>query len=666
MKFSNIIHKVVPTIMLLVLIGFSSCKDFLEQPSDAITTVDSVFANPDNAMLAMFNAYDASFTWNRGLRSLFNTTGNSVPGYPAGNTINFGNGGNCQLFFMSDEATQELTPSGNSCPMMVFGNWGPTGEYQKEFPSLAVSNAIRACNIFIENAPRVPLMTTPKWVWNAAFRDQVIAEVRVLRAFLHFETFRRYGGIPIIDRVSTFEQKNGKLVVTPSGERQSIKSVIDFIVSECDAALPNLKQPEDFSNAETGRIHYGVALALKAKALLYAASPLYNESGSDLPVSYGDDRDSLLCYGNFDANRWKLAADAYQTAIDWAEAHGKELLDDPTLGKSDSYVLGTESPRATSPKNNEWIYYISTFNDRLSDRFYRAGAPVTVFAANYGTVGGAGYKFIKDNYRDVNGNLLDIPQTGTLPELKSVFRNAEPRFHGSIWVPGDMYSTIDQTGWMTSKGTADTALFKYRDQNNVLKDATSSSFTIPLTTDPPGFFYPKKWKQIGTQSPYYITWTEFRLSELYLSYAEAMNEYNPLDPNILTYLNKIRVRGGIPEIQTSDPRFGDKTAMREEIHRERAVELYGDEHRYFDVRRWKIADQTLGGVWNEVILYQNSSKSYVTPTSDMTSEERLANDATISFKFQKLSTHVWAPKMYFYPWYQPEVDKKILVQNPGW
>ena len=106
--------------------------------------------------------------------------------------------------------------------------------------------------------------------------------------------------------------------------------------------------------------------------------------------------------------------------------------------------------------------------------------------------------------------------------------------------------------------------------------------------------------------------------------------------------------------------------MREEIHRERAVELYGDEHRYFDVRRWKIADQTLGGDWYEVILYQNSATPYVTPTQSMTPAQRLANDATISFKFQKLSTHIWAPKMYFYPYYQTEVDKKILVQNPGW
>ena len=665
MKFKNIIRRIVPIIMLLVSIGFSSCKDFLEQPSDAITTIDSVFANPDNAMLAMFNAYDASLSWNRGLRTLYNATGNSTPGYPTYNP-NFGNGGNVQLFCMSDEATQELGPPDNPGPLMLFGNWGPTGQHQKEFPSIGVSNAIRTCNIFIENAPRVPLMTTPKWVWNESFRDQVIAEVRVLRAFLHFETFRRYGGIPILDKVSTFEQKPGQLVVTPSGKRQSLKSVIDFIVSECDACLPKLRQPEDFSNAETGRIHYGFALALKAKALLYAASPLYNEASSDLPLSYGDGRDSLLCYGNFDPNRWKLAADAYQTAIDWAEGHGKVLLDDPTLGKTDSYALGSESPRATSPKNNESIYYISTYTDRLEARFYRAGAPVTVYAASYGTIAGAGYKFIKDNYRDVNGNLLNIPATGTYPELKSIFRNAEPRFHGSIWVPGFKYSTIDQTSWMTSKGTADTALFKYRDNTNALMDATSGAVTIPLTTDPPGLFYPKKWRQIGTYSPYYITWSEFRLSEFYLSYAEAMNEVNPSDPNILTYLNKIRVRGGIPEIQTSDPRFGNKTAMREEIHRERAVELYGDEHRYFDVRRWKIADQTLGGDWYEVILYQNSATPYVTPTQSMTPAQRLANDATISFKFQKLSTHIWAPKMYFYPYYQTEVDKKILVQNPGW
>jgi hypothetical protein len=145
-----------------------------------------------------------------------------------------------------------------------------------------------------------------------------------------------------------------------------------------------------------------------------------------------------------------------------------------------------------------------------------------------------------------------------------------------------------------------------------------------------------------------------------------MNEFNATEPQILTYLNKLRVRGGIPEIQANDTRFGNKEAMRAEIRKERAVELYGDEHRYFDVRRWKIANTTMGGDWYKIILFQNTATAYQTPTATMTPEQRLANDATISYKFEKLSTHVWEPKMYFYPFYQPEVDKGVIVQNPGW
>lgn len=650
--------------LLTALFGLGSCEDFLEQPTDSITTLDSVFANPDNAMLALYNAYNSSLTWNRGLRQYPNSGNQLVYGYPLNPTggTAFGNGGNVQTMFYSDEASQELLASATA-QFFIFGNWGPSGNYQREFPTVAIMSAIRACNIFIENAPRVPLMTTPQWVWNEAFRNQVIAEVRILRAFLHFENFRRFGGVPILDKVSKFEEKPGQLVVNPSGERRSIKSVIDFITSECESAKPYLKQPEDFSNAETGRIHFGVALALKAKVLLYAASPLYNSNSADLPLPYGDGRDSLLCYGNYDVNRWKLAADAYLEAIVWAESKGKVLLDDATLGKTDSYVLGSESPRSLSPKNNESIYYISHGVDDLDIRTYRTGGPL-IYAGGWGTIAGAGFKFIKDNYRDINGNPLNIPETGTFHELKSIFRKAEPRFHGSIWMPGFKYSTIDQTAFMTGKGSADTALFKYRSLTNEIKDATSSSITVQ--TEQPGFFYTKKWRQIGTASPYYVTWTEFRLSELYLSYVEAMNEYNATEQQILTHLNKLRVRGGIPEVKSNDPRFGNKEAMRAEIRRERAVELYGDEHRYFDVRRWKIADQTMGGDWYKVVLFQNSATNYVTPTATMTPEQRLANDATISYRFEKLSTHVWESKMYFYPFYQPEVDKKVIIQNPGW
>jgi hypothetical protein len=668
MKYLNKINKFGIIAFTAGLLGLFSCQDFLEQPTDAITTIDSVFTNPDNAMFAFYAAYNDALCWNHGMRE--SSTSNSVTGYPPrGANVEFNNNGNVMPYFYSDEATQELLKFQTS-EYFVLGNWGPIGSGgpgQREFPSVAVSNAIRACNIFIDNAAKVPIEKTPKWDWTEQFRDQLIAEVKILRAFLHFESFRRFGGIPILNKMATFEpDPSGGLIVTPSGERQSVKSVIDFIVKECDENFPYLKDSREFSTAETGRVHKGFALSLKAKALLYAASPLYNTATP--PVSYGDARDSLVCYGNYDVNRWKLAADANQDAIDWAESRGYMLLDDPTLGKRESYALGKISPRSTSPKNNESIYYLMNTQNLLNGRTYRGGVPIGVFATSYGTIGSMGYKFIKDNFRDVNGNPLIIPDEGTFPQLKSILRKAEPRFHASVWVPGYKFTYLDQTSQMVAGGGGDTAMFDYHaaDAVKTLKFATTSGKTV--LTEQIGFFFPKKWFQINyvQNNTYYVTWTEFGLAELYLGSAEAMNEFQPTNPIILTYLNKTRIRGGIPELTTADPRFGNKEAMRAEIQRERSIEEYCTEHRIFDVRRWKIADNVMGGDWMTIYLYENGTGAYTNPLATWTKAQRDANDAKISYKMVKYSTHVWSPKMHFYPWHQEEVNKGILVQNPGW
>jgi hypothetical protein len=666
MKYFKLINNIGFCVLLIILITFSSCEDFLEQPTDSITTLDSVFSNPDNAMYALNQAYNDALCWTHGLRETTDTNGATYSGFPplgAAMSLNSSGG----VFYYSDEATQEVLKN-SVAQYFVNGDWGPTGsggQGQREFPIIGVSNAIRVCNIFLENAPKVPLMTTPKWVWDEQFRDQVIAEVRALRAFLHFEMFRRYGGIPILRKVATFEPKpGGGLIITPSGERQSIQSVINFIVTECDAVLPNLKEPSEFSSAEIGRIHKGFVYGLKAKALLYAASPLYNSATP--PVSYGDARDSLVCYGNYDKNRWKLAADAYQEAIDWAESRGYYLLDDPAFGKRDSYVLGKISPRSTSPKNNESIYYLLNTQNALNIRTYKAGIPITNAAQSNGTIGGIGFNFVKNNFRKIDGTPLDIPNEGTFIELKQLMRQAEPRFHASVWVPGQKFSHLDQTASFIATGSADTAMFMYHlgDATNTLKGASSIGKT--LLAEQPGFFYPKKWFQMYTSSTRYITWSEFSLPEFYLSYAEAMNEYDPTNPMLLYYLNRTRYRGGIPEIDTSDPRFGNQEAMRIEIRKERSVEEFATEHRYFDVRRWKIADDVMGGDWPYIYLYENGNGSYQNPVASWTTAQRIANDAKLSYKMVKLSTHAWSPKMHFYPWFQNEVNKGVLVQNPGW
>jgi hypothetical protein len=432
-------------------------------------------------------------------------------------------------------------------------------------------------------------------------------------------------------------------------------------VSECDLAAANL--PDSYSTAEIGRINKGAALSLKAKALLYAASPLYNSATP--PVPYGNANDSLLCYGNEDNSRWQLAADAYDEAITWAEANGYALLDDPVQGKRQSYVLACAAPRSTSPKNNEAILFeTGTTGGDINNIWYYAGGQLA--NANY-AASGVGVDFVREYYRDVNGITLNIPDQGTFIELKNILRNAEPRFHASVWAPGFQYSYFNNTQYV-SWGSADTAKFSYHTPTGALLLARTSG--AQWSGEPLGFFVPKKWRQFPRTYPQKLNWIEFRLAELYLGYAEAANEVNPTDPDILTHLNKIRVRGGLPVLAPGDPvyddKYGDKVKMREEIRRERAVEHFGEEHRYFDVRRWKIATQVMGGEWKRIYLYENGTGTYTNPLASWNYATRVANDAKISYRFETLSTHVWEDKMYFYPWYQGEVNKGIIIQNPGW
>lgn len=655
MKYIKSILKLGLAVIASLLI-LSSCEDFLEQPLQSITTADSVFSNPDNAMLALWAVYQDGMTWNHGLRASANT----VTGYPPeGGTSTFGYGGNSQVFHFSDESTHESCSWGTSI-QFVFGTWNSFG--QREFPIIAVVNAIRTCNIFLENADKVPVMQTPTWNWTEDFRDQVKAEARFMRAFLHFEFFRRYGGIPIMDRMSSFGPKEGGgIVVEPNGERKSIASVIDFIVNDCDLAIPDL--PDSYSTAETGRVNKGAALALKAKALLYAASPLYNSATP--PVPYGDGRDSLLCYGDEDNTRWQKAADAYEDAITWAEANGYQLLDDPVIGKRESYVYACATPRSQSPKNKEAIFWEQgTTSGGIAGQWYFAGGPLA--GANYAR-SGVGVNFVRNNYRDKNGITLNIPDAGTFPQLKGILRKAEPRFHASVWAPGFQYSyffTSQYNNW----GAYDTSKFSYHKADGSLLLARTSG--AQWSGEPMGFFYAKKWRQFSTQYPQKLNWIEFRLAELYLGYAEAANEVDPDDVTILTQLNKIRVRGGLPLLQAGDPtydaKFGDKVLMREEIRRERSVEHFGEEHRYFDVRRWKIATDVMGGQWKYIYIYENGTGTYTNPLASWTPAQRYANDSKLSYEFRVLSTHVWEDKMYFYPWYQSEVNKGTIIQNPGW
>jgi starch-binding outer membrane protein, SusD/RagB family len=625
-----------------------SCRKILEQPDGSIITVDSVFNNPDNAMRALYTTYATCV----------------VNGFITGDGGSGLSDAACfdgLLLAACDEGDQYGT--GGRANAFNAGTWGSSN--QDEFAIGRVTQGIRNACIFLDNVDKVPFINTGATNWTPQLKAQTEAEAKMLRAMMHYQMMIRYGGIPIINKTPevVIVDKDGinTATVTPSSYRQSLKRVVQFIVNQCDEAAVNL--PDAYPSSELGRVTKGGALALKAATLLYAASPLVNTA---TPV-VSNGADSLLCMGNADVNRWTEAAAASKAVIDWATANGYALLDDATLGKSESYNYATGA--VLDPRNKEVIWFDHSHGQQAGGaNMVRWTCPI-YFA--WGNVAhGMPINFVK-YYRNTAGTDVTIPTDGTYPQLKAILKNMEPRFHATAWWPGSLYTN---TGLMNAFGGADTAKFLYKQGGINGNFVQTGAGTALIGMGVPNGFHVKKFTNLvnasnGTLNAY---WPIFRLTEFYLNYAEALNEVNPADPNIFTSLNVIRRRGGLPDLAAGNVTYndiaGNQEKIRQYVRRERGIELYGEERRFFDVRRWKIAgnDGVMKGEFQKIYLYENGTGSYVPPTTAMTPAQRLANDNKLSYKIERFENRVWEDKMYFYPFPQTEVNKGFLMQNPGW
>ncbi len=641
--------KLTPILAVCILTMTTSCKRFLEQPSGSIITVDSVFTTPDAAQRALWNVY-ATCVVNGFI------TGDGGSGLSDAGTVDG------FLLAASDEGDQFGT--GGRANAFNAGTWGPT--FQDEFSYNRVTIGMRNACIYIDNALKVPIGNTGSINWTTQLRDQTIAEAKILRALMHYEAMIRYGGIPIIDQTPVVQINNvngvNQAQVIPRGNRSSLKSTIDFIVKSCDEAIPNL--PDNFPASDIGRVNKGVALSLKAVTLLWAASPLVNTATPPVPSA----NDSLVCMGSADPNRWTLAANAHKVVLDWAISNGYSLLDDVSLGKSESYNYATGA--ALDPRNKELLYYDKSHGQQAGGaNVVRWGCPIYFSWGN--TVMALPMNFITKTFRDVNGNDVTIPTDGTFTQFKAIMKRMEPRFNAVAWWPGSAYTN---TGLMPAQGGSDTAKFLYRQRGITGNTVQIGAGTALIGNGIPNGIHQKKFinlvNQVNGTANFY--WPIFRLAEFYLGYAEALNEVSPTNPEIFTALNVIRRRGGLPNLAPGNATytsiFGDRTRTREYIQRERSVELYGEEHRFFDVRRWKIAgnDGVMKGNFTRIFLYENSAASYINPTTALTPAQRLANDNLLSYRIETFESRVWEDKMYFFPFAQSEVNKGFIVQNPGW
>ena len=409
------------------------------------------------------------------------------------------------------------------------------------------------------------------------------AEARFLRAYFHFELLKRYGPIPIVTSTLSI---NGNYENTP---RPTMKEVVDFIAKECDIAADTLElTPWRNVNDAFGRATKGAALALKSRLLLYAASPLY--------VDFGDTNEANK---PTDVALWKSAADAAKAVIDLNQYELASSYGD--LFKNDF-------------QNKEYIFV----------RRYAANSDFekSNFPVSFGGKGGTNpSQNLVDDYEMLDGTPFDWndPAKAAQP-----FENRDARLGATILMnmapfKGKKVATYPEGADASPNPNATKTgyyLRKFLNEDvNIQTGGSSSGHVVPL----------------------------FRLAEIYLNYAEALNECDPTNPDIALYLNKVRNRASLPNVSALS-----QEQMRAVIQHERRVELAFEEHRSWDVRRWKIASSTLGVPLMGVQIERKPLGGY-------------------TYMPVKVERRLFQPKMYWYPIPQSEVLKlKQWKQNNGW
>lgn len=454
--------------------------------------------------------------------------------------------------------------------------------------------AIRSANSFLEN---FDIEALKRFEYNDNY-DEIVGkaekfpyEVRFLRAFYLFELAKRYGDIPLITRTYNEDEIN-------SVEKTSFSEVIDFIARECSEIAPELPVSQADFWGDTGRATRGAALALKSRALLYAASPLHNS--------------------NNDLSKWEKAAEAA------AEVIG---LNAYSLPKIENDPLYSNTGGNGVLKSKQMIF--ERRNAAKENSFEARNEPMGYEGAKGGNTP---TQNLVDTYEMKDGTVFDWNNPVHVANMyydASGKQTRDPRLYMNVLTNG--------TTWLKEK----VETFK-GGKHNILDGSTKTGYYLRKYMNPSVSLDPDKPNKL---EHHYIL---FRYAEILLNYAEALNACKGPDATTekcpLTArqaLNMVRESAGMKAVDETGEAFTAK------VRNERRVELAFEGHRFYDIRRWKIAGQ------DDV---RNIYGVEITKAGD-----------TFSYKKVLIQKAYWNDKMYLFPFPQNEVYMNPnLKQNPGW
>lgn len=523
----------------------------------------------------------------------------------------------------------------------------------------SVYTSIRYCNIFIENIDKVNDMP----IWE---KEAWKAEIKCAKAFYYFEMLKRYGPIVLIPK--NIDPNDD--IMAMQMPRNHVDTCFKEIVTLFDEAIPYLRTRNEIPSDFKTSFNLEAAYAYKARVLLYAASPLFN--GNDLYAQFKNRDGKALFNSTYDKEKWKLAAEATDKAIQIAVDNKITLFQGTQTELTTKLNQIRDIQYSVLDKNfsntGEWIlmHMESGYNwQNILPRF-KSGESLHNVSA-WGCVS-PNMAAVEMYYTD---NGLPISKDKTWPyntryKMGSEIRNEyqdiiklnddvinlhlrrEPRFYANIAAAGT-YAVYGNTKYLV-------APMKGESMGTELPRFNDGSAAQNIT----GYWVKKSLSleaKPGSTTGYPVML--MRLSDLYLMQAEAWNEYSGPSEKVYDAMDKVRTRAGILPIRQAWTQFSTspkditmKDELRKIIHQERMIEFMFEGHHFWDLRRWKKAEDVLNKPhtgWNvmgkdERTFYNNFERPII-----------------VHDKVQFIS-----PRDYFWPINSEEIMISNIVQNPGW
>ena len=643
------LSKIILSIGLIVtgIATTSSCKKYLDVVPDNIATIDYAFTLRTSAEKFLFNCF--SFMPSHGH---FNTN----PAMFAGD----------EIWLM--DPPKDVTTDLYQIALGLQNASDPFGDYwlgQRQGKNLWIG--IRNCNIFLANIHKVPDMEDYE-------KDRWKAEAKFLKAYYHYYLMRMYGPIPVIKENLPISSSPEEVRIT----RDPIDSVVNYVVQLLDEAYEDVNIPDrivgSIESSELGRITKGMILALKAKVLVTAASPLFN--GNPDYANFKNSKETSLFNPVYDPKKWELAVNACREAIDFCHAAGHALYKYPL---SSSHILNDTLRRqfdlrgAVSDKiANPEVIWANT-SSRADINIQRWSMPIL----NVNATSGSGPKGIlappikmAEQFYTKNGVPITEDKTWNFAQRFSIRKavaadkyyvkegeetvslhfDREPRFYASMAFDRGIWFG----NWVNNSDATKPVLFVKARKGEFAARQGHTNFSAT------GYWI-KKLVSLetaaaadGALTVETYPWPEMRLADLYLLYSEALNELNGPGAETYKWINIVRDRAGLKSVEESwtnfatDPtKYTTKTGLREIIQQERLIELAFEGQRFWDLRRWK--------------------KSHIVLNAPVRGWNLTQTDPVAYYKEQLLYSQSFKIRDYFWPIEIGEILKnRNLLQTPGW